>query len=355
MNRRNFIKATATTSLLSSLGVSAAEGNHHKSVIILYLHGGISHYEFTSPQPDATEAYRSITGIANTNVPGIQIGGNYKKLATIADKFSIVRGFSHNDAGHGGGTHEILTGTIRADRSNDSATPDFPSMGSVVSSYFGTNGIGGMPSYVGVGRIYSDGPAWLGSNLGPYENSGDAVSNLKLKIEKDRYNSRKSLASLIPDMGIVSRTGNSKSVDLFESQVYDMLEGGLQDKFNIELESPETREKYGKTAVGNQLLTARRLIENKSKIILATYGGWDFHEGIKAGHDRLDPDVDKAIFALITDLIERGLYNDTLLIVTTEFGRTKLNANPNIGRDHHPGVVPLLMSGGGYNHGRIIG
>lgn len=360
MNRRNFLKVATTTSVLSSLGVSANEGNRHKSVIIVYLAGGISHYELSSPNKDATEPYRSITGINETNIPGIQIGGNYKKLATIADKFSIVRGFGHNDASHGSATHTAITGSERLDKTSDNATPDFPSFGSVASSYFGTNSDGGMPNYVGVGRVYADGPSWLGSNLGPYENSGNAINNLKIRVDKERYNSRKSLSLLIPDINIVTRKGDSKSIDLFESQVYEMLEGGLENKFNIELESPEMREMYGKTSIGNQLLMARRLIENKSRVVLATSFGWDFHSGIKEGHNRLDPEVDRAIYALITDLVDRGLYDDTLIVITSEFGRTKLNntistVGGGVGRDHFSSVTSLLFAGGGYNHGRIIG
>lgn len=353
MNRRNFLKVAATSSVLGSLGM-AEEVKSEKSVIFIFLSGGISHYEFSSPNPNSAEAYRSVTGFSDTNVNGIQIGGNYKKLATIADKFSIVRGFSHNDAGHGGGSHEILTGMVRVDRTNDTATPDFPSMGSVVSSYFGST-LNGMPSYVGTGRVYADGPAWLGPNFGAYENSGEAINNLKIKVEQARYNSRKELNSLLPDFNLVTRNGNSKALDNFQEQSYTMLEGGIQNKFNIELESEETRLKYGKTNIGNQLLLARRLVENGSKFILSVFGGWDFHEAIKEGHDRLDPETDKAIYALISDLYERGLDKNTLVIISTEFGRTKLNSNQKVGRDHHPGVVPLIFAGGGYNHGRIIG
>lgn len=358
MNRRNFLKVASTSAVLGSVGLKAEEISKDKSVIFIFLAGGISNYEFTSPGINGAEAFRSVTGVSSTNVQGIEIGGNYKKLATIADKFSIVRGFSHNDAGHGGGTHEILTGSIRVDRTTDNATPDFPSMGSVVSSYFGSSSTNGMPNYVGVGRVYSDGPAWLGSTFGPYENSGDAINNLKIKIEKDRYNTRKGLINSVVGSDIITRSDNSKSVEKFQEQVYTMLDGGVQDKFNIELEPENMRLRYGKNNVGNQLLMARRLAENGSKFILSVIPGWDLHSGIKVGHDRLDPEVDNAIYALISDLYDRGLDKNTLVVISTEFGRTGLNNSDmgqGVGRDHKATVVPLIFAAGGYNHGSIIG
>ena len=121
----------------------------------------------------------------------------------------------------------------------------------------------------------------------------------------------------------------------------------------MEQESDSTKEKYGKSSVGNQLLLARRLSEFGTKFVTVNYGGWDMHGNISKALAGRVPPLDQALAALVGDLEDRGMTQDTLLVVTGEFGRTKLNANS--GRDHWPSITTLLLAGGEYNHGRVIG
>lgn len=358
LNRRNFLQVTSSAAVLGSLGIANADTlSSNKSVILVYLGGGPSQYELTSPNPEAIEEYRSVTGVVDTNVAGLQLGGNYHKIATIADKFSIVRSFGHNDASHGSATHYMMTGFERGDRSDDTAPPDFPSRGSVVSALYGPNATNGMPHYIGVGRVYSDGPSWLNKAFSPYENSGDAVRNLSIRIDSTRFSDRKALLRTVAGGALSDRSGNAATLEEFQKQVYGLLEGNTKDRFELDKESEGVRQKYGKSSIGNQLLMARRLVEGGSKFILATQGGFDVHTDILNQHNRLDADLDRALYGLITDLHERGLNKDVLVIVTGEFGRTKLVKSqlPNGGRNHFPQVTPLILAGGSYNHGQVIG
>ena len=298
--------------------------------------------------------YRSVTGFCETNVPGVVLGGNYTGLAKLTDKLILVNGHSHNNNSHGMAQQLALSGYLRIDN-DDSAPADFPSRGSVLSALLGCH-FNGLPTYVAAARNYGDSSVWLPRCCAPYENSGEAVKNLNIILEQERHNSRKELLSQFKDTKLIDRNGNTKAWDTFQDQVYGLLDGKAKEAFNLDLETEETRLKYGKTEIGKQLLLARRLAESGSKYISCSFGGFDVHTNIVSQHNRIDRELDIALSSLITELVDRGLDKHVLVIVNTEFGRTRLYSNqtPEGGRNHHGLISPLIMFGGGYD-GRVIG
>lgn len=355
MNRRNFLKVASTGAVLSSFGVKAGEFDKNKSIIYIHLNGGCSQYETIQPNPDQSIEYRSVTGHCETKIPGVLLGGNYTGLSQLTDKLIIVNGFSHKNNSHGNAQQFLHTGYQRLDN-DDNAQPDFPSRGSVLAALLGCNSQNGLPTYVAAARNYGDSSVWLPKSCSPYENSGEAVKNLSIRLEQERHNDRKGLLSQFRDTKLIDRNGNTKAWDTFQDQVYGLLDGKAKKAFNIELESEETKLKYGKTEIGKQLLLARRLVESGSKYISCSFGGFDVHTNIVSQHNKIDRELDTAFSALISELIERNLDKQTLVILSTEFGRTRLytNQTPEGGRNHYADVTPLIIFGGGYD-GRVLG
>ena len=141
-----------------------------------------------------------------------------------------------------------------------------------------------------------------------------------------------------------SRIGNT---------AYNVILGNAKEAFDIDKEPEAMREKYGKGGIGDQMLLARRLAQFGTKFVTVHYGGWDMHGNIKKSLEGKVPPLDKALAAFVDDIYESGISEKVLLVVTGEFGRTRLNQNG--GRDHWPSITPMLLSGGSYDHGRVIG
>lgn len=351
LNRRNFIKFVSSSVLFSNMGLNANEiKKTNKSVIQIFLAGGATAYETWYANPAGIDKARSVTGYIQTKTPNVYFGGNYSNLAGISDKLTVVNSFGHNDASHSSATHYINTGMTISDRS-DNAPPDFPSRGSMISSILGPNQESGIPTYVGVNRIYSDNVAWLPKGNAPYESSGDSIKNLSKRIEGDRFNERKEYLYSISRTTIKDRAGFADSWDKFQQQTYSMLDGDVKSAFSIESESVEIKGRYGDTKIGKDCLLARRLVENGSVFVSIVSSGWDNHVDILKRQNEMDGPFDKALSALINDIHERGLQNDVLIVVNSEFGRTLLNQSN--GRDHAPGVTSLLLSGGKFIGGAI--
>ena len=244
----------------------------------------------------------------------------------------------------------MQTGQYNAKR-DQTAGHDFPGHGAIISSIFGANHpMNGVPTYVKQGKIEGEDPAFLGGAYKPFDPSNK--ENLIPKVKEDRFKDRKDLL----DNFDKSRKFLSATADSFTKigdQAYNVILGTAKDAFDLEQESDSTKEKYGKSSVGNQLLLARRLSEFGTKFVTVNYGGWDMHGNISKALTGRVPPLDQALAALVGDLEDRGMTQDTLLVVTGEFGRTKLNANS--GRDHWPSITTLLLAGGEYNHGRVNG
>ena len=351
MQRRTFLKAGVIGSSLTFSDLSFADAPlQDKSVIWVWLGGGPTQFEtFHAPTDAVPDIFQPVDGFV-THPNGLAFGGLFKQLIQRGDKLTSVNSFSHRDSSHRQATQFMQTGQYNAKR-DQTAGHEFPGHGAIVSSIFGANHPhNGVPTYVKQGRIEGEDPAFLGGAFKPFDPS--SKDNLIPKVKEDRFKNRKELL----DNFDKSRRFLSATADSFTKigdQAYSVVLGTAKDAFDLEQESDSTKEKYGKSSVGTQLLLARRLSEFGTKFVTVHYGGWDVHSNISNAMRGKVPPLDQALAALVDDLEDRGMTQDTMLVVTGEFGRTKLNANS--GRDHWPSITTLLLAGGNYSHGRVIG
>jgi hypothetical protein len=352
--RRDFLKVGAIGSSLLTLPnllraqSATAGGVNNKSVIWIWLAGGPTHVETFDPKMTAPTEYRSITGEAKTPLAGVSMGGTFPKMAACMDKMALIRSFAHGNSSHGTGTRWVMTGYD--DRQNMQ-----PSIGSIAARQFGTtNPITGIPTYVRMNNISSDGPGWLGTGYSPFNPNGPAVKNMASIVPEERFSSRRELLNSLDTINrTADNSGKLDGMDAFEQQAFDLVRGTSRDAFNISKADPKERSRYGK-GLGETLLTARRLCEAGCAFVTVSYGGWDMHGGIVQGLKGRAQQMDQGIAALIEDLDERGMLEDTLVVITGEFGRTpKINAKG--GRDHWGRLCTLALAGGGLKMGRVVG
>lgn len=364
MNRRSFLQnsgfalsAFSLPNILEASNIPQAKSN--KSVIWVWMGGGATHFEtFNVNDEFVPDPYRSVIGNVYDPKTGIRMGGLFKELIKQADKLNVVASFSHNDAGHDQATQWMQTGHYQTDKSQTPVSK-YPSYGSIVSNVFGpNNNVNGMPTYVTVQNISGDGPAWLG---GAYKGfSPSAKKDLSPSVEMDRFSRRNDLLKGLNQKDIIG----AKSLDSYHEQAYDVVLGDARFAFETEKSWGQKRELYGDSKFGENLLLAKQLVGKGSKFVTLTTGfGWDWHNDVLGQSEKHLPEFDKAIAGLVQDLYIDGMNEDVMVIVGTEFGRTKLNGGNNgtnqntgkPGRDHAPGITPLLIFGGSYQSGRVIG
>lgn len=344
----------ADTLRSNAQSAEAGRPSNDKSVIWLWLGGGPTHVETFDPKMTAPAEYRSVTGEVKTNLPGVTLGGNFERMAGVADKMAFVRSFAHTNSGHSGGTHYVMTGYDNRLADNGAAS-DRPGIGSIVSRVRGTNHpVTGMPTYVRLNGIYADGPAFLGTAFGPFDSGGEARRNMALNVAKSRLDTRRSLLEGIDNVKRnIDRSKVMDGLDAFDQQAFNIILSRSQQAFDLKYEDPRVVDRYGK-GLGQQLLQARRLCEAGCGFVTLQFGGWDMHGGIKAAMDRLGPQVDQAVAALVEDLDLRGQLDNTLLVISGEFGRTP-KINGGAGRDHWAPLSTLALAGGGLKMGQVIG
>ena len=345
-------------------GAAGAAGDRPKKAVIqIWQAGGPSHIDMYDLKPAAPAEYRGEFRPIPTNVGGIVIGEHLPYQSQVMDKLAIVRSAFHTNAGHGMGSQWMLTGwqpTIEVDNNV------YPACGSVVARLRGANSPE-LPAYVNLPRMLNLGKsAYLGASFNPFapdsdpNNDGFQVRNLKLpgRVDLSRLESRR---SLIGKLDTVRRDldaqGDMKEVDKFYAQGLDMVTNDRALKaFDIKAEDPALRDRYGRNDLGQSCLLARRLVEaGVTYITIQAGGGWDTHgDNFKQLKDNLLPKYDRALAALVTDLADRGLTKDVLVMAFGEFGRTP-RINPGAGRDHWPGAMSVVFAGGGLRMGQAIG
>jgi len=324
------------------------------SVIWLWLGGGPTHVETFDPKMTAPSEYRSVSGEVKTNIPGVTLGGHFEKLAGVADKMAFVRSFAHTNSGHGGGTHYVMTGYD--DRQVDNGgLPTRPALGSILSRVRGGNHpVTGMPTYVRLSGIGSDGPAFLGAAYSPFDPNGQAKRNMSLVVDKLRLDQRRDMLKGIDNINReVDRSKLMEGLDAFEQQAFNLVLSKSQQAFDLQYEDPRVVDRYG-PGLGQQLLQARRMCEAGCGFVTVQFGGWDMHGNIKTALDSLAPQVDRAVAALVEDMSQRGVDKNILFVVTGEFGRTP-KINGGAGRDHWAPLSTLAMAGGGLQMGQVVG
>jgi len=324
------------------------------SVVWLWLGGGATHVETFDPKMTAPAEYRSVVGEVQTSLPGVSIGGLFPKIATQAEHMTFVRSFAHQNSGHSGGTHFVMTG-YNFPPADQGQSQVKPSLGSIAAKYRGaSHAQTGIPTYVRLNGTYGDGAAWLGTSYNPFDVSGNSRKNMSLQMALSRVNDRRSLLSGLDRINReVDRTGVMKGLDSFETQAFDMVLGRSKNAFDVDREDPRVRAKYG-PGLGEQMLLARRLCEAGAGFVTIHSGGWDMHGKIEAGCKNLCPKIDQAVSAFVDDVAQRGQAKNILLVITGEFGRTP-RINGSAGRDHWAPLSTLAFAHGNLRQGQVVG
>jgi hypothetical protein len=329
-----------------------------KSVIQVVLPGGMAHQESWDPKPEAPLEYRGPFGVAKTKLPGVVFNENFRSLAQVADKMTVIRSIAGKEADHGRATYTMYTGYRK------SPAIEHPSLGSVVSHEFGPRK--DLPPYVAVPTSSEyGGTGYLGSQFGPFGIGSDpSRSNYQVRdlslpngVDDRRFSVRREMRDVVDDH-FRYQAGNAEALgamDEFYQRAYAMISSpAARAAFDISKETAATRDKYGRNDAGARFLLARRLVEAGVRFVTVSYGGWDMHAGIESAMRRQAPGLDQALAGLIRDLSDRGLLDSTIVLVTSEFGRTpKINASA--GRDHFPRVFSLAVAGGGFKKGLVYG
>lgn len=328
-----------------------------ESVIHIYLPGGIAHQETFDPKPYSPLEYRGELKPIKTKT-GDVFSETVPRLAGISDRLTVIRSMSHGEAAHERGTHNMFTGY------KPSPALIFPSFGSVVSHEYGPRN--DLPPYVAVPSTANEfaGTGYLSSSYGPFSlgadpaNAGFRVQDLNLTngVDAARFQRRRSALDAVNSyFADKQKSDNIAAMDTFYQRAYSLISSDkAREAFNIEAEDAAMRDRYGRNAAGQRLLMARRLVESGVRFVTVTYGGWDMHNQISAGMRRDMPPLDQALAALIEDLESRGLLSKTLVMVSSEFGRTP-KINNEAGRDHWPKVFSVMLAGGGVKGGMVYG
>jgi hypothetical protein len=329
-----------------------------KSCIHIFLPGGISQHEGFDPKPDAPIEYRGPLGTTPTTIPGEVFSEHLVQTGKIMDKITVIRSMTHGEAAHERGTHNMFTGY------RPSPAIQFPSIGSVVSEEFGPRR--NMPPYVCVPTMPNPyaGSGYLSSAYGPFSLGADpaqgnfTVRDLALPtgVDANRFGMRQNMLTAVDDhFRSIEKSDALTSMDSFYQNAYALISSkDAREAFNLKAEPDALKDQYGRNEAGMRMLMARRLVEGGVRFVSLTYGGWDHHTRVKQGIDQQLPQFDKAFAALINDLDARKLLDSTLVMVSSEFGRTP-KVNQNEGRDHWPRVFSIVLAGGGIKKGLIYG
>jgi hypothetical protein len=333
MERRTFLKSVALAGSVYCTPALAAEKNE-KSVISIHLQGGISAVDFINPIPDAPSEFRSSRG--SVNAGGFLLGGDFRQMATLGDNMTIVRSMKFKDANHQTATMAHITSHFHVPNTSQNN----PSFGSLVAKQYKPNSPkSGIPHYVKLRNIDGDDAAWLGIRYNGYDADDEGVKNMSLHngVDPKRFDTRLKMMSIIDDTANLPGLGTDWT-DL-KNMAVNIIRGDAAEAFDL---SQEPNSIYGDSRFGKDLLLARRLVERGTKYVsLNSNAGWDNHSDIDAAFAQNAPGLDKGISTLITDLKQRGLLDNTLVILWSEFSRTKINLNG--GRDHNPNTNTLVF------------
>ncbi len=318
----------------------------------------MAHQESWDPKPFAPVEYRGQMGTVKTKLEGEVFNECLPKTAGIADQITVCRAMTHGEAAHERGTHNMFTGY------RPSPALTFPSMGSVVSHELGVRN--NLPPYVAVPNLVTNfaGSGYLSSAFGAFSLGADpADGNFKVQdlalpggVTPERFESRRNLMSAVNEhFRGKEKSDNLDAMDTFYQRAYGLISSEkARAAFDINAEPAKLRDEYGRNAAGQRMLLARRLVEAGVRFVTLHYGGWDFHNGITANTRSQLPPFDQAFAALVRDLDQRGMLDKTLVMVSSEFGRTP-KINGTAGRDHWPKVFSVALAGGGIKKGLVYG
>ena len=382
----------------SAFGASRSKTATAKQCIYIFLCGGPSQIDMWDLKPDAPEGIRGPFKPIATNVAGLQIGELLPQTAQHADKLAIVRSMTHDTTSHDTGIMYTLLADSRppSNAAYPPARSDHPGMGAILKSLLGDSPR--LPSWVTLPRAFTTGDrfykgqsgGFLGPAFDPFfldEEKKDSLTEkpfdleallLREGVDSRRLLQRKSLLGALNDRaGQPVESEGAESLRKYYDKAAAMLSSdGIGKVFDLEQEPVKLRDRYGRNEYGQSFLLARRLVEAGVRMVNVfwTYYGkdgcqfnlWDNHGSDKdvcGGHNRgVDmikgeyccPSFDTAFSALLDDLHTRGLLDETLVVVTGEFGRTP-KINKNAGRDHWGQCYSTVLAGGGVQGGQVYG
>jgi hypothetical protein len=384
VQRRTFLKLSFASGLsLPGLLQLRAEGQRRRTdtaVILLYCHGGISHIDTWDPKPEAPAEFRGPFKPIQTRATGMLVSELLPRQAAVADKFSLLRSLCHEASCHANGPKRLFSGHYTVNQEFRPQDPDCLS----IANYLRWKSGRAIPNYIGMttyglepGPVSAIGPAYLGEKYAPFAIFGDpnkpgTAGGLEVATD-GRLDARRKL------LGQLDRRSAGVSADLmneFQQQALDILSRpDARRAFDLDREPVAIRDRYGRTAWGQQCLIARRLVEAGVDLVTVTLcgaeaggvgGNWDDHAvncDIFAALKKRAENFDRCVSTLISDLHDRGLNERVLVIVTGEFGHTprisravgSVTKVEQPGRDHWPQAMSILFSGGGVRGGQVIG
>ena len=334
-----------------------------KSVIQVFLWGGMSHIDTWDPKPDAGRDYMNDITAIPTNVDGIQLSQLFPELAKQADKYSLIRSMTHHNNGHETAAYLMQTGHTSGERLA------YPSIGAVFALFKGANYKGLIPPYVVLtqaqGRFVEEG--FLGPKYKPFATGGDPnASRFEVEgivargITDERQKARRELLGKMDTLGNTMAISPQVAIaEETKKQAYELILGEGRDVFDLAKEKTELRDRYGRNTFGQDCLAARRMVEAGVPYIVINYsGGWDTHSNHFTTMRRQCPQLDQGLATLLADLKDRGLLDTTIVWCTGEFGRgPKIDWQPpwNGGRNHYGNVFTVIVAGGGFKGGQIVG
>ncbi len=356
MSRRHFMGHLASAAALATPALALTRSlqagaetmrRNHKSAILLWMSGGPPTIDIWDLKPGAATS-GPFSPIATTG--NAQISELLPDVAQHMDKLSVVRSMSTREADHSRGAYYMHTGYV------PNPNIQHPSYGAVVAHELEpyTKGLE-IPPFVSIGGG-SEGPGFLGMAYAPFQvDSNGRVRDMQMPVKADRMAQRLALLDTVEQRFINQRRGGSaldhaKVVEKTRS----LLTSDQMDAFKVQGEPQAMRDLYGNSGFGRGCLLARRLVESGVPFVEVNFGGWDLHQNCFTSLEDKLPEMDKAMGALMTDLTQRGLLDDTVVIWMGEFGRTP-RINGNAGRDHLARAWSAVVGGGGMNGGLAIG
>lgn len=368
------LQSQAATVRASSAGSNPATADRPQTaVILIWMSGGPGHHETWDPKPDAVDQYRGPFKSIQTKVPGVRFSETCPLQAELMDQLCVLRSVRHGTGDHTKGNHWMLTGFEGPDFNKpDNKVQRRPSLGSAISALRGPN-VAGMPAYAAAPHLRGGTDnlfhyaAYLGGAANPFVVNSDPntdryqVQNLALpnEVSFDRLERRRQLLHSVDQL---RRRAEPQVMNMNEHQqaAFSLLTSqDVRTAFDISQESDEIRNRYGRHTFGQSALLARRLVERGVTFVTVNTQPWDHHGTANRlptakGAEQLIPPTDRAIATLIRDLIDRGLYERTLVVAMGEFGRTP-KMNSAAGRDHWGHTFSVLMGGGRLKRGVVVG
>lgn len=344
--------------LILVLGIAlCATAQSAKSVILIYLDGGPAQTETFDPKPNAGRSYYgNYKGVCKTNVEGIEIGEKLPLLATMADKYSLIRSMTHGSNAHETGHYAMITGDTSG------AAVVYPSFGAVISYMKRDSYKGVLPCYISVTSAnsrFNEG-GFLGNSFKSFDTGGRPESAeyevegvVNKYINRERMSQRMSLLNSFEVMPM-----NKREIDSLRALNMEFIWGDSREVFNLNNEPDSVRQRYGKSRLGQACLVARRLVEAGVPFVNVRMTGWDTHKKHFQKMNSMLPQLDKALSALLADLDKRGLLESTIVLCGGEFGRTpkvQWEAPWNGGRGHYGKTFSYLVAGGGFHGGKVVG